>query len=159
MPSASSGLVRPVVMATAWLLGRGRPAQHDLLNHWMHTQPICLFYGEHLPPKLHVATRSGSAGQGRGREFPERAEPGSSGPAVAPLPECSPQNCPGSFATRKTQGFCFQLPDPHTRWNQEATQIWGQKEFIDHSFIHPFTRYLLLAHNTLMLSAMTWGCS
>lgn len=64
MPSASSGLVRLVVMATAWLLGRGRPAQHDLLNHWMHTQPICLFYGEHLPPRLHVATRSGGAGQG-----------------------------------------------------------------------------------------------
>lgn len=70
-----------------------------------------------------------------------------------------PSTALGALPTKNTQDFCFQLPDPRLGGNQERTQVWGQKAFINHVFSHSFTRYVLLAHDTpvTVLGAVTWG--
>ena len=116
----------------------------------LDVQPGCLFCGEPLPSGVlrDCTWSAGAAVQGQGDT---RA-------AATPPPGYSHQPTLGASPTRKTQGFCHQLPDPQTRWKPRKEHRQDQKELHDHSCIHSFTRYLFLAYNTPVtaLDAVTW---
>lgn len=147
MPSASSGLVRLVAMATTWILGKGRPEQQNLLNHCMYTPYVCsevnTFLGDCMwPPEAAVQGK----GEGKGSLCRPSQE---TLVLLRPLTQGALSSTAlVAFPSQNTQGFCFQLPDPHTRCKPGKNTDMGQKAFINHLFIHSSTRYLFLAHDT-----------
>lgn len=114
-------------MATARFWGRGRQAQQDLLNHWMYSPYVYFVVNPFLP---------GSSGTARGQQEWLRRARGDTRAAAAPRPGHSHQPILGTSATRKTQGFCLQLPDPQTRWKPRKEHRFGTRRSC--TIIHVF---------------------
>lgn len=123
-------------MATTWILGKGRPEQQNLLNHCMYIpyvySEVNTFLGDCMwPPEVAVRGK----GEGKGSLCRPSQE---ALVLLQPLTQGAlPGSALGAFPSQNTQGFCFQLPDPHTRCKPGKNTDMGP-EGIRQSFVYSF---------------------